>query len=79
MTRLVPELNHHVRDLDILLGLVLGGHLEDDVFLVLGHGLLADMLDKLAHPVSMLALFGFFEYQAETYVRGRRSLTLDGG
>lgn len=45
-----PQLQHDIRDLDILLRLVLGRHLEDDVFLVRGNGPLADGFDKLAEP-----------------------------
>jgi len=45
------QLDHHIRDLNILLLLVLSGNLKDDVLLVLGYWLLADVLDKLAHTV----------------------------
>lgn len=48
---LFAHLHHDVRDLHIFLGLVLGRHLKNDILLVLRHGLLADVLDKLAHPV----------------------------
>lgn len=47
---LFVHLDHYVGDLNILLSLVLGRHLEDDILLVLRHGLLTDMLDELAHP-----------------------------
>lgn len=48
---LFRQLDHHVRNLHIFLGLVFGRHLEDDVLLVIGDRLLADVLDELAHPV----------------------------
>jgi hypothetical protein len=44
------QLDHDVRDLNILLILVLRGNLEDDVLLMLWDWLLTDMLNKLAHP-----------------------------
>lgn len=47
---LLPELEHDVRNLDVLLSFVLRGDLEDDVLLVRGNGLLADGLDKRGHP-----------------------------
>lgn len=49
---LFGELDHHVRDFDILFGLVLGSHLENDVLLVSGNWLLADVLHKLAHAIN---------------------------
>jgi hypothetical protein len=48
---LLRQLQHDVRDLDILLRLVLGGDFENDVLLVGGDGLLADGLDESGHPV----------------------------
>ena len=52
--RLLRQLQHDVRNLDILLSLVFGGDFEDDVLLVGGDGLLADGLDKGGHPVEKL-------------------------
>ena len=48
---LLLQLQHDIRNLDILLGLVLGGDFKDDVPLVSGDGLLANGLDKGGHPV----------------------------
>lgn len=48
---LLRQLQHDVRNLNILLRLVLGGDLEDDVLLVGRDGLLADGLDESGHPV----------------------------
>ena len=48
--RLLLKSHHHIRNLHILLILVLGRHLEDDVLLVFRNRLLADMLHQLAHP-----------------------------
>jgi hypothetical protein len=48
---LLRQLQHDVRNLNILLRLVLGGDFEDDVLLVGGDGLLADGLDESGHPV----------------------------
>lgn len=45
------QLDHHIRYLDILLFLVLGCDLEDDVLLMVWYRLLADVLNELAHPV----------------------------
>ena len=45
------QLDHNVRNLDILLLRILGSDLEDDVLLVVWDRLLADVLDELAHPV----------------------------
>lgn len=45
------QLHHDIRNFDILLVLVLGRDLEDDVLLVIRYWLLADVLDKLAHSV----------------------------
>lgn len=47
---LLLQLQHNVRDLNVLLGLVLGRDLEDDVLLVLRNRLLADGLNELGHP-----------------------------
>lgn len=44
------QFHHHVRNLNILLRLIFGRNLEDDVLLMLRNGLLADVLDQLAHP-----------------------------
>lgn len=76
---LFGELNHHVRDFNILFGLVLGGHLENDVLLVRGNGLLADVLHKLAHAIISVSARIWQWGTRNTYERGRRSLTLDGG
>jgi len=51
---LLRQLEHDVRNLDILLRLVLGGDFEDDVLLVGRDGLLADGLDEGGHPVGEL-------------------------
>jgi len=48
---LFAKLDHHIRDFDILFCLVLSGHLEDDVLLVIRNWLLADMLHELAHAM----------------------------
>ena len=48
---LLPQLDHNIRNLDILLRGILGRDLEDDVPLVVWDRLLADGLDELAHPV----------------------------
>lgn len=48
---LLPQLHHHIWNLNILLRLVLGRNLEDHILLVVRDWLLADMLDQLAHPV----------------------------
>ena len=45
------QLDHHIRELNILLLLILSRNLEDDVLLVLGYWLLADVLNKLAHTI----------------------------
>jgi hypothetical protein len=59
---LFGELDHHIRNFDILLRLVLSGHFEDNVLLVLRDGLFADMLHELAHTmidhVSRLLSYG---------------------
>jgi hypothetical protein len=48
-TSVLLQLDHHVRNLDVLILLVLSRDLEDDVLLVVRYGLLADVLDELAH------------------------------
>jgi hypothetical protein len=48
---LFVELDHHIRNFDILFRLVLNGHLEDDVLLVIRNWFLADMLHELAHAM----------------------------
>lgn len=50
MACLLVQLEHHVRNLDILFGLILGRDLENDVLLVIWDLLLADVLDELRHP-----------------------------
>jgi len=78
---LLRQLQHDVRDLDILLRLVLGGDLEDDVLLVGGDGLLADGLDESGHPIRyLLALCRSIVSRFRcTYFMGRRSLFFDAG
>jgi hypothetical protein len=44
------QLNHDVRNLDILFILIFRSNLKDDIFLVVRYWLLADVLDQLAHP-----------------------------
>ena len=51
---LLPQLHHHIRDLDVLLGLILGSNLENHVLLMLRNRLLADVLYQLAHSVHCL-------------------------
>ena len=46
------QLHHHIWNLNILLRLILCSNLEDDILLVLGNRLLADVFHQLAHPVS---------------------------
>jgi hypothetical protein len=46
---LLLQLDHDIRILDVLLGLVLICNLEDDVALVFRHRLLADELDEFTH------------------------------
>lgn len=53
---LFGELDHNIWDFDILFGLVFGGHLDNDVLLVFRNWLLADLLDKLAHPTRLLVV-----------------------
>jgi hypothetical protein len=48
------EFDHHIRNLHVLFGLILGGHLEDDVLLVFWNWLFADVLHKLAHTASFV-------------------------
>ena len=47
---LLIELEHHIRNLDILFVDVVAGDLENDVFLVVRDFLLADVFDELGHP-----------------------------
>ena len=47
---LLPQLHHHIRDLDIFLSCILSRNFKDDVLLMLRNGLLADMLHQLTHP-----------------------------
>ena len=76
---LFRQLDHHIRDLHVFFGLVLGSHLEDDVLLVIRNWLLADMLHKLAHAKVMLVNKGGVEKTEGTYGKGRRSFTFEGG
>ena len=46
---LLPHLDHHVGHLDLLLRLVLGRDLEDDILLMVWDGPLGDGLDELGH------------------------------
>jgi hypothetical protein len=46
------QCHHNVRNLNILLVHILRSNLKDDVLLVFGNRLLADVLDELAHPTS---------------------------
>lgn len=51
IAKLLAQLQHHVRNLDILLRLVLRRNLENDVLLVVWDLLLRDRLNELAQPV----------------------------
>jgi hypothetical protein len=46
---LLLQLDHDIRNLDVLLGLVLSRNLKDGILLVLRHRLLADELDDFSH------------------------------
>jgi hypothetical protein len=61
---LLRQLQHDVRNLNILLRLVLGGNFEDDVLLVGGDGLLADGLDESGHPVGEVFVSMLFRDQS---------------
>jgi hypothetical protein len=50
---LFAKLDHDIGDFDILFGLVLSSHLEDDVLLVIRNWLLADVFHELAHTVDI--------------------------
>ena len=76
---LLLQLQHDVRDLDILLCLILGSDLEDDVLLVLGDGLLADGLDEGGHPERTVSVVLDLDIVGRTYFMGRRSLFFDAG
>lgn len=76
---LLLQLQHNVRDLDILLCLILGSDLEDDVLLVLGDGLLADGLDEGGHPERTVSVVSALDSVVGTYFMGRRSLFFDAG
>lgn len=76
---LLLQLQHDVRDLNILLCLILGSDLEDDVPLVLGDGLLADGLDEGGHPERSVSVVFALDSVAGTYFMGRRSLFFDAG
>ena len=76
------QLQHDVRNLNILLRLVLGGDFEDDVLLVGGDWLLADGLDESGHPVGeeFVSIVSINRVWTRcTYFMGRRSLFFDAG
>ena len=48
---LLPQLHHHIRDLNIFLRLVFRCYLVDYVFLIIRNWLLTDVLDQLAQSI----------------------------
>jgi hypothetical protein len=50
MQRGSRQLDHHVRNLHILLGLILGRDLKNDILLVWRNGFLANCLHEFAEP-----------------------------
>lgn len=52
----LPQLEHHIWNLDVLAALVVGSNLEDDILLVRRDGLLADRLHQLVQPMTVLAV-----------------------
>jgi hypothetical protein len=47
----LPQLDHHIWDLHILLGLILSRDLKDHILLVFRNGFFTDMFHELAHPI----------------------------
>lgn len=47
---LLVQLHHHIRYLDIFLRLILRSNLENNILLVTGNWLSADMFNQLTHP-----------------------------
>lgn len=49
------SLNHDIRNLDVLLGLVFSSYFEDDISLVIRNWLLANVLHQITHPVIIVS------------------------
>ena len=48
----LPQLHHHIRDLNILFRRVLCCDFKDDILLVVWDRLLADVFDEFTHPTA---------------------------